>query len=58
MDEENKNTYKADYGNSYGKKGKSNNNQLLTNDDLRVSMWKTNGFVVDKNLTKLAQMMQ
>lgn len=30
---------KLDYGNSYGRKGQTNNLQLITNDDLRASMW-------------------
>ena len=46
------------YGNSYGKKGQTNNTSLITNEDLRASMWKSHGFIVDKNLTKLAKMLQ
>lgn len=46
------------YGNSYGRKGQTNNTQLFTNDELRASMWQTHGFVVDKNLNKLARMLQ
>lgn len=46
------------YGNSYGRKGQTNNTSLITNDTLRASMWQTHGFIVDKNLTKLARMLQ
>lgn len=46
------------YGNSYGRKGQTNNTQLFTNDELRASMWQTHGFIVDKNLNKLARMLQ
>jgi len=38
----NQNQYKsgkAAYGNSYGRKGQTNNNQIITNDNLRASMW-------------------
>lgn len=48
---------KAAYGNSYGRKGQTNNNQIITNDNLRASMWQTNGFIVDKNLSKLGRML-
>lgn len=30
---------KQQYGNSYGKKGQTNNTSLFTNEDLRASMW-------------------
>ena len=49
---------KKGYGNSYGRKGQTNNTSLITNDTLRASMWQTHGFIVDKNLTKLARMLQ
>lgn len=45
------------YGNSYGKKGQTNNLSFLHNDELRASMWQTKGFIVDKNLTKLGRML-
>jgi hypothetical protein len=45
------------YGNSYGRRGQTNNTSLITNDTLRASMWQTHGFIVDKNLTKLARML-
>ena len=46
------------YGNSYGRKGQTNNTQLFTNDELRASMWQTHGFIVDKSLYKLGRMLQ
>ena len=46
------------YGNSYGKKGSSNNISLLHNEELRASMWQSHGFIVDRNLNKLAKMLQ
>lgn len=49
---------KQAYGNSYGRKGQTNNTQLFTSDDLRASMWETHGFIVDKNLNKLARMLK
>jgi hypothetical protein len=41
------------YGNTYGKKGQSNNISFLHNDELRASMWQTHGFILDRNLSKL-----
>lgn len=46
------------YGNSYGKKGQTQNLSFLHNDELRASMWQTKGFLVDKNLTKLGRLLQ
>lgn len=46
------------YGNTYGRKGQTNIYNLSTNDELKASMWETNGFIVDKNLNKLARMLQ
>jgi len=32
-------------------------NYLLFSDDLRASMWKSHGFIVDKNLKPLGEML-
>lgn len=45
------------YGNTYGRKGQTNIHNLSTNDELKASMWMTHGFIVDKNLNKLARML-
>lgn len=49
---------KQAYGNSYGRKGQVNNTSLITNDDLKASMWQSNGFIVDRNLNKLAHILK
>ena len=46
------------YGNSYGRKGRSNNLNLITNEELTASMWRQHGFIVDKNLFKLGRLLQ
>jgi len=49
---------KKPYGNTYGRKSQTNSAYILTNDELKASMWKTNGFVVDRNLHKLCRMLK
>lgn len=31
---------------------------MITNDDLRASMWQTHGFIVDRNLSKLGKLLK
>lgn len=49
---------KKPYGNTYGRKSQTNNCYLLTNDEMKASMWKSHGFIVDRNLHKLCKMMK